>query len=104
MKALVYDGPRDVAVSGRPAQPHPPRQGPALLKNPAGRPGIWRYGGWAFWLAVPSIDEDFPRLTALPGELGIWPRHRSSGPPGTPGHGRWAGPPARVRRRPPGQC
>jgi len=40
MKALVYDGPRDAAVSDRPAQPHPPRQGPALqTENPAGQAG-----------------------------------------------------------------
>ncbi len=97
MKALVYDGPRDVAVSGRPAQPHPPRQGPALLKNPARQPGIWRYGGWPFWLAVPSIDLDFPRLTAIPGELGIGRRHGGSGRPVPRRTGRWAGLPARLR-------
>jgi len=62
-----------------------------------GRPGIWRYGGWPFWLAVPSIDLDFPRLTAIPGELGIGRRHGGSGRPVPRRTGRWAGLPARLR-------
>src|SRR6266852_4480676 len=84
MKALVYEGPRDVAVSGRPAQPHRPGQGPALLENPAGQAGYLAVRRLAV-LAGCAIDRlGLPPANRHSRRAGIGRRAWRQRPTGTP--------------------
>src|SRR5258706_3156635 len=107
MKALVYEGPRDVAVSGRRAQPHRPGQGPALLENPAGQAGYLAVRRLAV-LAGCAIDRlGLPPANRHSRRAGMgrraW-RQRPTGNPADRPLGRTAGPaqmtaPGRVQAR-----
>src|SRR5712664_3031645 len=95
MKALVYEGPRDVAVSGRRAQPHRPGQGPALLENPAGQAGYLAVRRLAV-LAGCAIDRlGLPPANRHSRRAGMGRRAWRQRPTGTPADrplGRTAGP------------
>jgi len=94
MKALVYEGPRDVAVSGRRAQPHRPGQGPALLENPAGQAGYLAVRRLAV-LAGCAIDRlGLPPANRHSRRAGMGRRAWRQRPTGTPG-GPAAGPDCR---------